>query len=127
MSAVDWARRHPGAVRGIAYMETLVGPVSWSGPDAPNPALLGPLRTGEGEPMVLTHNDFVEKVLPAGTVRHLTETDMDAYRQPYLRAGEDRRATLTWARQVPIDGTSASSWPNRRFRSSSPTPSPARC
>lgn len=71
--AVDWARRHPGAVRGIAYMETLVGPVSWSGQNAPDPDLFGPLRTDHGESMVLVHNDFVEKVLPAGTARHLTD------------------------------------------------------
>ncbi len=36
--AVDRARRHPDAVRGIAYLETLVAPVSWDGPDAPIPA-----------------------------------------------------------------------------------------
>ena len=47
--AVDWARRHPDAVRGIAYLETLVAPVSWAGPNAPDPALFGPLRgSGRG-------------------------------------------------------------------------------
>lgn len=29
--AVDWARRHPDAVRGIAYLETLVAPVASDG------------------------------------------------------------------------------------------------
>ncbi len=103
--AVDWTRHHPDAVRGIAYLETLVGPVSWSGRNAPDPDLFGPLRTELGETMVLAHNDFVEKILPAGTARRLTDDEMDAYRRPYLRAGEDRRATLTWAREIPIDQT----------------------
>ena len=63
--AVDWARRHPDAVRGIAYLETLVAPVSWAGPNAPDPALFGPLRGPAGERLVLTENVFVEKVLRA--------------------------------------------------------------
>jgi haloalkane dehalogenase len=68
--AMDWARRHPAAVRGIAYLETLVGPVSWAGPNAPDPGLFGPLRGPEGERLVLEENVFVEKVLPAGTPAH---------------------------------------------------------
>jgi haloalkane dehalogenase len=78
---IDWARRHPNAVRGIAYMETLVAPVSWNGENAPDPELFGPLRTGAGEQLVLGDNVFVEKVLPAGTQR-LTDDEMAAYRAP---------------------------------------------
>ena len=102
--AMDWARRHPGAVRGIAYLETLVAPVSWSGPNAPEPSIFGPLRSPEGERMVLDDNAFIEEVLPAGVIRDLEVAVMDRYRQPYLEPGESRRATLTWARQIPIDG-----------------------
>ena len=29
---------------------------------------------------------------------------MDVYRRPFLNEGEDRRPTLTWPRQIPIDG-----------------------
>lgn len=105
--AVDWARHHPEAVRGIAYLETLVAPVSWSGPNAPEPDLFGRLRSPAGEDMVLRDNLFVETVLPAGTIRVLGDEDMEAYRRPYVSPGEDRRATLTWPRQIPIDGTPA--------------------
>jgi haloalkane dehalogenase len=101
---VDWARRHPGAVRGIAYLETLVAPVSWHGENAPDPELFGPLRTEEGERLVLRDNVFVEKVLPAGTRRTLTDDEMAAYRAPYLQPGEYRRPTPTWPREIPIDG-----------------------
>lgn len=69
--AVDRARARPAAVRGIAYLETLVAPVSWDGPNAPAPELFGPLRGAAGEEMVLRDNVFVETVLPAGTVRTL--------------------------------------------------------
>jgi haloalkane dehalogenase len=102
---LDWARRHPDAVRGIAYLETLVAPVSWAGPNAPSPDLFGPLRTSAGEHMVLRENVFVEKVLPAGTLRKLGEAEMEVYRRPFRQPGEDRRPTLTWAREIPIDGS----------------------
>ena len=32
---------------------------------------------------------------------------MDAYRAPFARPGEDRRPTLSWPRQLPIDGEPA--------------------
>jgi haloalkane dehalogenase len=101
---IDWARRHPHDVRGIAYMETLVAPVSWDGRTRPTPELFGPLRTEEGERLVLRDNVFVEKVLPAGTRRTLTVDERAAYRAPYLQPGESRRPTLTWPREIPIDG-----------------------
>lgn len=105
--AMEWARRHPDRVRGLAYLETLVAPVSWSGANAPDPDLFRPLRGPEGEHLVLVANAFVEKVLPAGTVRALTDEEMDAYRAPYRTPGESRRPTLTWPREIPIDGEPA--------------------
>ena len=32
---------------------------------------------------------------------------MAEYRRPFANAGEDRRPTLTWPRQIPIDGVPA--------------------
>lgn len=105
--AVDWARRHPGAVRGIAYLETLVAPVSWDSPNAPAPELFHRLRSEEGEDLVLKDNVFIEVVLPSGTMRKLTEDEMAAYLAPYAEPGEGRRPMLTWSREIPIDGTPA--------------------
>jgi haloalkane dehalogenase len=103
--ATDWARRHPDAVRGIAYLETLVAPVTWDSPNAPAPELFRRLRGPEGEQLVLTENVFVEQVLPSGTLRELTEDELTEYRAPYDEPGESRRPMLTWAREIPIDGT----------------------
>jgi haloalkane dehalogenase len=105
--AVDWARRHPQAVRGIAYLETLVAPVRGDSANAPDPALFGPLRGPEGESLVLRDNVFLEQVLPAGTQRELSRAEMDAYRRPFREPGEGRRPMLTWTREIPIDGTPA--------------------
>jgi haloalkane dehalogenase len=102
--AIDWARRHPAAVRGIAYLETLTGPLSWDGPNAPAADLFGALRSSAGEQLVLVENAFVEKVLPAGIMRRLHDEEMETYRAPFRQPGESRRPTLTWPRQIPIDG-----------------------
>jgi haloalkane dehalogenase len=124
--AMDWARRHPEAVRGLGHLETLVAPVSWSDPHAPDRALFGPLRSAAGERLVLEENLFVEKVLPAGTVRRLTEAEMDAYRAPYCEPGESRRPTLAWPREIPIDDEPADVAEivvrNAEWMSSSPVP-----
>jgi haloalkane dehalogenase len=54
--------------------------------------------------MVLDKNLFVERFLPGSVLRDLTEDEMTVYRRPFLNAGEDRRPTLTWPRQIPIEG-----------------------
>ncbi len=107
MLATSWARRHPDRVAGIAYLETLVAPVTWDSPSAPSPDLFKPLRGPAGEQMVLTDNVFIERVLQAGTLRQLDDRDLTAYRRPYVEPGESRRPMLTWAREIPIDGEPA--------------------
>ncbi len=103
----DWARRHPDAMRGIAYMEALVRPVTWEewNPDA-RPVFEG-FRSPAGEKMVLEKNVFVERVLPGSVLREMSGTEMDVYRAPFSKPGEDRRPTLTWPRQIPIEGEPA--------------------
>jgi haloalkane dehalogenase len=54
--------------------------------------------------MVLEKNLFVERVLPGSVIRKMSEDEMDAYRRPFRNPGEDRRPTLSWPRQIPIDG-----------------------
>ena len=103
----DWARRHPAAVKGICYMEAIVQPLTWeTWPEAAKAVFQG-FRSPAGEAMVLENNVFVEKVLPGSILRELTEEEMAAYRAPFETPGEDRRPTLTWPRQIPIDGEPA--------------------
>jgi haloalkane dehalogenase len=105
--AIDWARRHPDSVRGIAYLETLTAPVTWDSPNAPAPELFQKLRGPEGDDLVLEQNVFVETVLPSGILRDLSPDELAAYRAPFTVPGESRRPLLTWAREIPIDGTPA--------------------
>ena len=99
----DWANRHRESVMGIAYMEGIVRPVSWDDwPEAARGVFQG-FRSPAGEEMVLEKNVFVERVLPGSIIRDLTEDEMAVYRRPYTNPGEDRRPTLTWPRQIPIE------------------------
>jgi haloalkane dehalogenase len=101
----DWANRHRDAVKGIAYMEAIVAPIpSWEDWPPPVRELFQAFRSEAGEKMVLEQNTFVEQVLPGAVLRDLDEAEMNEYRRPYLEAGEDRRPTLTWPRQIPIAG-----------------------
>lgn len=100
----DWANRHRDAVRGIAYMEAIVMPLRWDQwPKAATAPFQG-FRSSAGEEMVLEKNIFVEQILPTSVLRGLTDEEMAVYRRPFLEAGEDRRPTLTWPRQIPLDG-----------------------
>ena len=101
----DWANRHRAATRGIAYMEAIVRPLTWAEwPDKARPVFQG-FRSDAGERMVLESNVFVERVLPGSVMRELTAEEMAVYRAPYVEPGESRRPTLTWPREIPIEGT----------------------
>ena len=54
--------------------------------------------------MVLVKNVFVERVLPGSILRQLSDAEMEVYRRPFREPGESRRPTLTWPRQIPLDG-----------------------
>ena len=102
-----WAKRYPERVKGIVYMEAIVRPVSWEEwPDAARQVFQG-FRSPAGEDMVLEKNVFVERVLPGSVLRQLTDKEMEVYRRPFLETGESRRPTLTWPRDIPIDGEPA--------------------
>jgi len=105
--AFHWAHRHSERVKGIAYMEAIVGPLTWDNwPDDATRIFQG-MRSDAGEGMVLEKNMFVERVLPASVIRELTVEEMEVYRKPYLEPGESRRPTLTWPREIPIEGEPA--------------------
>ena len=103
----DWAARHPGSVKASVYMEAIVCPVTWD--DWPNAArdIFQAFRSPAGEELILERNLFVDAVLPASIQRQLTDAEVAEYRRPFARPGEDRRPTLTWPREIPVDGEPA--------------------
>ena len=103
----DWLRRHAEAAKGVAFMETIVTPMSWDGWPKQARQVFQGFRSPAGENMVLEKNVFVERVLPGSIIRDLGEAEMAVYRRPFSEPGEARRPTLTWPRQIPIDGEPA--------------------
>jgi haloalkane dehalogenase len=100
----DWGNRHRDAVKGFVYMEAIVRPLTWAEwPEAARRVFQG-FRSPAGESMVLEQNVFVERVLPGSILRTLTDAEMAEYRRPYQQPGESRRPTLTWPREIPLDG-----------------------
>ena len=103
-----WANRHRDAVKGIAFGEAIVKPQGWDHWDKIDMrwALEG-LRSERGEEMVLRDNFFIETILPGAIIRTLSDEEMAQYRRPFLQPGEGRRPTLTFPRQIPVDGQPA--------------------
>ena len=102
----DWANRHRDRVAGLCYMEAIVRPMSWAEwPEAAAGIFQG-FRSPAGEEMVITKNLFVEAVLPGSIQRKLSDEEMNEYRRPFVEP-EHRRPTLTWPRQIPIEGEPA--------------------
>jgi haloalkane dehalogenase len=104
----DWANRHREAVKAIAYMEAIVRPQGWDHWDVMKMRpFLEALRSEAGEKMVLEDNFFIEKILPGAILRTLSTEEMAEYRRPFAEPGEGRRPTLTWPREIPIEGQPA--------------------
>jgi haloalkane dehalogenase len=103
----DWARQNAERVQALTYMEAIVRPLTWA--DWPENArrVFQNMRAEAGEEMVLQKNVFVERILPGSILRKLSEEEMSAYRAPFATPGEARRPTLSWPRQIPIEGEPA--------------------
>jgi haloalkane dehalogenase len=105
--AFDWAARHPGRARGVAFMETIVRPMTWDEfPGEARPRLEALRTPGVGESKVLDENFFIEQALRATVVGGLSDEDLDVYRAPYP-SRESRRPLLEWPRAWPIEGEPA--------------------
>ena len=106
--AWEYARRHPGRVRKLAFMEGVLPPAF----PVPSFESMGEemgnmFRTFKdpvkGLKLVVQDNMFIEKVLPGFVNRTLGEEAMRNYRAPFVKE-KDRKPVLAWPRQVPIAG-----------------------
>jgi haloalkane dehalogenase len=104
----DWANRHREAVKGIAFMEAIVAPQGQDHWDTMGMRqALEAIRSAAGDDMVLKDNYFIEEILPKAILRKLSDEEMTEYRKPFTEPGESRRPTLTWPREIPIEGEPA--------------------
>jgi haloalkane dehalogenase len=104
--AFDWAARHPGRVRGIAFTEAIVKPMTWEEFPEGGRELFKAIKTdGVGESMMLDDNIFLRSF--SGTVvTPPEEEDLAVYQRPYPTR-QSRVPMLRWARSMPLDGEPA--------------------
>jgi len=98
-----WAMRHPEQIKGIAYMEAIVKPMTWDDWHKDAVGIFKGFRSDKGEDLILNRNMFIEAVLPSSVMRKLSDEEMNAYRAPHIE-NEDRQPLLNWPRQIPIEG-----------------------
>ena len=98
----NWAYEHQESVKGICYMEAIVKKISWEDWPKDAKSIFQGFRSDAGEDLILKKNLFIDGVLPNAIIRNLTETEMNIYRKPFLKE-IDRRPTLDWPRQIPIN------------------------
>ena len=103
----NWCYHNPDSVKGIAYMEAIVKEMTWEDWGDEAKGIFQGFRSDAGESLVLEKNYFVERVLPGSIIRRLNDEEIEEYRRPFLNPGEDRRPTLSWPREIPIEGQPA--------------------
>jgi haloalkane dehalogenase len=102
---LDWARRHPTRIHGLALMEFVQPMPTWLdlGPQAYEflKAIRDPVI---GRKLIIDDNAFIEKGLPDGIGRELSPEEMAEYRRPFL-VPKDREPIYRFPNELPIAGT----------------------
>ncbi|MFE4633237.1 haloalkane dehalogenase [Streptomyces sp. NPDC056773] len=105
--AFDHAARHPERVRGLAFMETILRPMTWEEYPPAARARFEAIRTpGVGEEMILERNLFIEDSIGKTVLNPMSEADHAVYAAPYPTP-ESRLPLLRFARSLPIGGEPA--------------------
>ena len=98
----NWAYEHQHDIKGICYMEAIVKNITWDDWPEDAKSIFQGFRSDAGEDLILKKNLFIEGILPNAIIRNLTESEMSVYRRPFIEE-IDRRPTLDWPRQIPIN------------------------
>lgn len=102
--AFHYAHTNPDNVAGLAFMEAIVRPWSRDRMETDERLVFGLMRTPVvGWVLLSAGNLFVNKMLPMGVQRELTDDELDRYREPYPTIAS-RKPVRVWPREVPISG-----------------------
>ncbi|MDN3354342.1 haloalkane dehalogenase [Actinomadura sp. DC4] len=99
--AFDWAARHPGRVRGIAFFESIVKPMAWEDLSSQARERSRRIRTEQVDGDLLVRQAFT-----GGVLTPVDDKDLKEYLAPYPTP-ESGRPVLAWARQIPLGGEPA--------------------
>jgi len=101
----QYARENSERIKSITFMEAIVMPLSWDQWPENARNIFQLMRSEAGEEIVLEKNVFVERILLNDSADGFTDEERAEYIRPFKNPGEDRRPTLTWPRQIPVDGS----------------------
>ena len=101
----QYARENPDRIKSITFMEAIVMPLTWDQWPENARNIFQLMRSEAGEEIVLEKNVFVERILLNDSANGFSDDEKAEYIRPFKNPGEDRRPTLTWPRQIPIDGS----------------------
>ncbi|MBT4739527.1 MAG: haloalkane dehalogenase [Rhodospirillaceae bacterium] len=100
----DWAMRNPDKTRGFVHMEGQVSPVTTAIAGDRFQAFNAHMRSPEMEADVLNDNLYLEQYFFRYVDDLLSDQDKAEYEQPYMNPGPDRRPTIDWPCEIPVDG-----------------------
>ncbi len=100
----QYARENPDRIKSITFMEAIVMSLNWDQWPENARNIFQLMRSEAGEEIVLEKNVFVERILLNDSANGFSDEEKAEYIRPFKNAGEDRRPTLTWPRQIPVDG-----------------------
>jgi len=99
-----YANMHRDNIKGIAFMEAMIKPLTWKempdGMDKVFKLLRAPFI---GWLMISVGNMFLKKLLPDMIIRKLSKEETDYYNQPYPTIAS-RKPVRVWPQEIPIEG-----------------------
>jgi len=99
-----YANTHRENIKGIAFMEAMVKPLSWGNMPQDMKIPFKMMRTPFiGWLMVSVANMFVKKMIPDTIVRKLSKVEFDYYKKPFSTIAS-RKPVRVWPTEVPFDG-----------------------
>ena len=101
----QYARENSDRIKSITFMEAIVMTLTWDQWPENARNIFQLMRSEAGEEIVLEKNVFVERILLNDSANGFTDEERNEYIRPFKNPGEDRRPTLTWPRQIPVDGS----------------------
>ena len=101
---LKFARLHSEIISSITFMEGITVPLKWEQWPEAGTKIFKLFRSEVGEELILDKNIFVERILFADPITPMSDETKEEYLRPFLNPGEDRRPTLTFPRNIPLDG-----------------------
>ena len=100
---LKYARLNAEKIKSISFMEGMVIPLTWDEWPDGGTKIFELFRSEVGETLILEKNYFVERILFNDPISEMSNETKNEYLRPFAEAGEGRRPTLTFPRNIPLD------------------------